>query len=210
VADLLGDGITEMAVGCFAGAVVVLDARTGEVLDRVRYGAESHEEHLNNPRIPSFIRAALGRTGEPINCLTPVELDGGPGAELVLGCSDGFLYAFDPGDGETMWRFDTRENVYEPCLLPDGGALLVWDVTGAYLVERATGVGRSVSQEVTDTSTVLSCELDGVAGAEFVHVALREPRVTAWRVVGPWGAAADAASERAMEPVGAPTREARE
>jgi outer membrane protein assembly factor BamB len=117
VADLLGDGIAELAVGCFAGAVVVMDARTGDVLDRFQFGVESHETHLTNEKIPRFIRDALSTTGEPVNCLTVVELDGGHGSELVLGCSDGFLYACDPGSGDVMWRFDTLETVYDPCVL---------------------------------------------------------------------------------------------
>ncbi len=117
VADLLGDGIAELAVGCFAGALVVMDARTGDVLDRFQFGVESHETHLTNEKIPRFIRNALSTTGEPVNCLTVVELDGGPGSELVLGCSDGFLYACDPGSGDVMWRFDTLETVYDPCVL---------------------------------------------------------------------------------------------
>ncbi len=117
VTDFFGDGIAELAVGCFAGAVVVMDARTGDVLDRLQFGVESHDTHLTNERIPRFIRDALSTTGEPVNCLTAVELDGSPGSELVLGCSDGFLYACDPGSGDVMWRFDTLENVYDPCLL---------------------------------------------------------------------------------------------
>jgi outer membrane protein assembly factor BamB len=117
VADLLGDGIAELAVGCFAGAVVVMDARTGDVLDRFQFGVESHETHLTNEKIPRFIRDVLSKTGEPVNCLTAVELDGGPGSELVLGCSDGFLYACDAGSGDVMWRFDTLKTVYDPCVL---------------------------------------------------------------------------------------------
>ena len=116
VADFFGDGTAELAVGCFAGAVVIMDARTGEVFDRFQFGVESHEMHLSNKKIPRFIRDALRVTGEPVNCLTAVELDGSAGCELVLGCSDGFLYACDPGSGDITWRFDTLESIYDPCL----------------------------------------------------------------------------------------------
>ncbi len=139
VADFLGDGIAELAVGCFAGAVVVMDARTGEVLDRLQFGVESHESHLTNPKIPRFIRDALRETGEPVNCLTPVELDGSPGSELVLGCSDGFVYACDPGSGDIMWKFGTRENVYDPCLLVGGAGEAARRPHGARDRRRAAG-----------------------------------------------------------------------
>jgi outer membrane protein assembly factor BamB len=155
VADIDGDGNAELAVGCFGGAVVIMHARTGEVFDRFQFGIESHERHLANEKIPRFIRDALSKTGEPVNCLTAVELDGSAGCELVLGCSDGFLYACDPGSGDTMWRFDTLETVYDPCVLVGaagdpsvdtvgGGTydLLAWDVGGVYLLDGRTGLAR--------------------------------------------------------------------
>lgn len=155
VADLLGDGIAELAVGCFAGAVVVMDARTGDVLDRFQFGVESHGAHLTNEKIPRFIRNALSTTGEPVNCLTVVELDGGPGSELVLGCSDGFLYACDPGSGDVMWRFDTLETVYDPCVLV-----------------RPTDVPstdeRSVDDELRDSGDGLTDEADALATCDLL------------------------------------------
>jgi len=209
VADLLGDGVAELAVGCFAGAVVVMDARTGDVLDRVQFGVESHETHLTNEKIPRFIRDALSATGEPVNCLTVVELDGGPGSELVLGCSDGFLYACDPGSGDAMWRFDTLKTVYDPCVLVratdersaadrprdpgddltnEGGTLatcdlLAWDVEGVYLLDGRTGLARAGFGGVLGAARVLPCDLDGAGAPEIVHVALETRRVTAWRCV---------------------------
>ncbi|MFH1689473.1 MAG: PQQ-binding-like beta-propeller repeat protein [Candidatus Eisenbacteria bacterium] len=201
LADFLGDGIAELAVGCFAGAVVVMNARTGEVLDRLQFGVESHESHLTNPKIPRFIRDALRETGEPVNCLTPVELDGGPGSELVLGCSDGFLYACDPGSGDVMWRFETRENVYDPCLLVGdmgeapaaaggnlsvaaaGGStfdLLIWDVEGVYLLDGETGSTRAGFDNVAGAAGLIACDLVGTPEPELVRVAPAGGRVSAW------------------------------
>lgn len=209
VADFLGDGIPELAVGCFAGAVVVMDARTGEVLDRLQFGVESHESHLTNSKIPRFIRDALRETGEPVNCLTPAELDGGPGSELVLGCSDGFLYAYDPGSGEAMWRFETRENVYDPCLLvgdmgeasrgadgeapagaeadpsvdAQGGAtfdLLLWDVEGVYLLDGKTGLARAGFDGVAGAAALMACDLVGTSEPELVRISPVGGTVSAW------------------------------
>lgn len=180
VADLLGDGVLELAVGCFAGDVVVMDAAAGEVLDRARYGVDSHEKHMGDSRVPGFIKALLGRVGEPVNCLTPVELDGGPGLELVLGCSDEHVYAFDPGRGATIWRVGTRETVYEPCLQLDEATILAWDTTGAYVIDRVTGSVLDRGFEFGATMSLLACEIDGSAGLEVVHVALDRSEVAAW------------------------------
>jgi hypothetical protein len=132
-----------------------MDARTGDVLDRFQFGVESHGAHLTNEKIPRFIRNALSTTGEPVNCLTVVELDGGPGSELVLGCSDGFLYACDPGSGDVMWRFDTLETVYDPCVLV-----------------RPTDVPstdeRSVDDELRDSGDGLTDEADALATCDLL------------------------------------------
>ena len=207
VADLLGDGINELAVGCFAGAVVVIDARTGEALDRFQFGVESHEPHLTNSKIPRFIRDALRDTGEPVNCLTAVELDGSPGSELVLGCSDGFVYACDAGSGDVMWRFDTRENVYDPCIrvadAPDSTAgagglpadpeasatcdLLFWDTEGVYLLDGETGAARAGFDDVSGAAGLIACDLDGAEGSELVRIALTGGTVSAWSFAAPPG-----------------------
>jgi outer membrane protein assembly factor BamB len=181
-----GDGATELAVGCYAGAVVVIDPAGGEVLDRVQFGVGSHESHLSNERIPRFIRNALSATGEPVNCLTPLELDGGPGCELVLGCSDGFLYAYDPGSGEVMWRFDTLGEVYDPCVrvTREGGStddVLAWDEEGAYLLDGRTGRLLGGFGDVGGAGGGLACNLIGTPTAEFVHIAPVGGAVTVWR-----------------------------
>ena len=189
VADFLGDGINELAVGCFAGAVVVMDARTGETLERMQFGVESHESHLENTKIPRFIREALRVTGEPVNCLTPVELDGSPGDELVLGCSDGFVYACDPGSGGVMWRFETLDSVYDPCLPvagavdPDGDAplaVLAWDEDGVYLLDGRTGEALPGLGDIAGAARMLACDLDGTPGPDLVRIAPLGGRVTAW------------------------------
>jgi outer membrane protein assembly factor BamB len=185
VADLDGDGIAELAVGCFAGAVVVMDALTGEVFDRFQFGVESHETHLSNEKIPRFIRDALSTTGEPVNCLTVVELDGSAGCELVLGCSDGFLYACDPGSGDVMWRFDTLKTVYDPCLLVGAVGegtydLLAWDFEGVYLLDGRTGLARAGFADVVGAAGLMACSLDGTTTPALVHIAAERPRVTAW------------------------------
>ena len=162
VADFFGDGITELAVGCFAGAVVVMDARTGDVLDRFQFGVESHGTHLTNEKIPRFIRNALSTTGEPVNCLTVVELDGGPGSELVLGCSDGFLYACDPGSGDVMWRFDTLETVYDPCVLVRATDVPSTDKRSVDAQPRDTGERLTDEADALATCDLLAWDVEGV------------------------------------------------
>ncbi len=162
VADFFGDGIAELAVGCFAGAVVVMDARTGDVLDRFQFGIESHETHLTNEKIPRFIRNALSTTGEPVNCLTVVELDGGPGSELVLGCSDGFLYACDPGSGDVMWRFDTLETVYDPCVLVRATDVSSTDKRSVDDEPRDPGDGLTAETDLLATYDLLAWDVEGL------------------------------------------------
>jgi outer membrane protein assembly factor BamB len=194
-ADLLGDGLVELAVGCFAGAVVVIDPAHGEVLDRAQFGVESHQSHLANEKIPRFIRNALRETGEPVNCLTPAELDGGPGNELVVGCSDGFLYAYDAGSGKVMWRFDTLGEVYDPCLRVVSGSradddanvatddLLAWDEESTYLLDGETGRQRSGLSGVGGAGGVLGCNVTGTPDAELIRIAPVGGSVTAWTLV---------------------------
>jgi outer membrane protein assembly factor BamB len=162
VADLLGDGIAELAVGCFAGAVVLMDARTGDVLDRIQFGVGSHETHLTNEKIPRFIRDALSTTGEPVNCLTVIELDGGPGSELVLGCSDGFLYACDPGSGDVMWRFDTLKTVYDPCVLVRATDVPSMDRRSVDGRSGDSGDGLTDGADALATCDLLAWDVEGV------------------------------------------------
>jgi outer membrane protein assembly factor BamB len=212
-ADFFGDGATELAVGCLAGAVAVIDPVRGDVLDRAQFGVESHEAHLTNEKIPRFIRNVLSETGEPVNCLTPAELDGDPGYELAVGCSDGFLYAYDPGSGEVMWRFDTLGEVYDPCLrvvgrsgrTGDAGAsgatddLLAWDEKGIYLLDGETGVPRQAFGDVGGAGGGLACDLTGTAAAEFIRLAPVGGAVTAWMFTAAGPAASAATGGQAPE-----------
>lgn len=123
IAEATGDGLPDVVVGCFAGAVVVVDGETGEELTRLQFGTESHEEHIKGRRLSGFLRDALARTGEPIGEMLAVDLDGIGGAELVFGCSDGFVYAVSPRNGGTLWRFRPERDVYDrPVIDPERDA----------------------------------------------------------------------------------------
>jgi len=137
-----GQGPADVAIGCFAGALVLLDGARGEELLRLQFGLDAHARHASDARIPGFVRDALARTGEPISELSPVDLDGQPGAELVFGSSDGSVYAVAPLTGETLWRFESESDVYDRCLaVPRAGAPLVvaWDVEATYVLDGASG-----------------------------------------------------------------------
>ncbi len=141
IADVTGDGITDVIVGCFAGAVVVLDGELGDEIARLQFGTEAHKAHLKRRRLSSFIREALASTGEPIGELLAVELDDVGGAELVFGCSDGFVYAVSPRNGERLWRFQPGSDVYDRPVVERGGAgrLVLWDEECLYVLDAATG-----------------------------------------------------------------------
>jgi hypothetical protein len=184
-ADLVPGGPMEIAVGCFAGALVVLDAQNGEEIARAHFGRASHDEHLANQLLPGFIRRALQATGEPVNCLTAVESEGGRGEELVLGCSDGFLYAWRPGSEEPDWRVDTEGDVYDPCVLiraddNETPHLIAWDTGGAYLVDAQGGESVPLFPDGGGASRVLAGDLDGDGGLELVRVAPPGGTVTAY------------------------------
>jgi len=142
VAEVTGDGIPDVVIGCFAGAVVVLDGELGEETTRLQFGTESHAEHMKGRRLSAFIREALASTGEPIGEILPVELDGKAGAELVFGCSDGYVYAVSPRTGAKLWRFHPGRDVYDrPVADPrDAGRLVLWDEERVYVLDAATGV----------------------------------------------------------------------
>lgn len=190
VAELYGGG-RDVSVGCFAGAVVTLDSATGEELGRFQFGQRAHDGLLRNRRLPRHLRDALARTGEPIGELSPVELDGSPGLELVFGCADGFLYALDPRSGRTLWELETRENVYEPCVALSRGEgspplLIAWDSERCYLVDGSTGSSSAPSLRDgavefawSGVTAVLPCDLEGDGLADLVCLVSRERRVVA-------------------------------
>jgi outer membrane protein assembly factor BamB len=190
VAGLYGDDL-DVAVGCFAGAVVTLEAATGEELGRFQFGERAHASFLRNRRLPRHLREAIARTGEPIGELSAVELDGSPGPELVFGCADGFLYALDPRSGKTLWELETLDSVYEPCLAlhaREGSSplLLVWDSQRCYLVDGATGRASApslqhgaVEFEWSGVTAVLPCDLEGDRLTDLVCFVSSEKRVVA-------------------------------
>ncbi len=192
VADLTGDGYNEVAVGCFAGALVVLDGETGDELVRMRFGNESHKEVLAKRRFPRFIRNAIARTGEPIGEMVPIEVDGSTGSELVFGCSDGLLYAAAPKWEKRVWELDTGGDVYDaPVLveLADAGSggdivpyLVAWHErrvgvlalgTGEEIVALPDGVGASdvlvydVNDDGRDDLIIVSASAQSVMAVEF-------------------------------------------
>jgi len=145
VADVTGDRLPDVVVGCFAGAVVVVDGELGEELTRLQFGNESHERHIRNRRLSTFIREALLSTGEPIAEILAVELDGVSGEELVFGCSDGHVYAVSPRSGRTLWRFAPARDVYDRPVVEPGAEtpvrrrLVVWNEERAHILDVATG-----------------------------------------------------------------------
>jgi outer membrane protein assembly factor BamB len=163
--DFTGDGKVEVAVACFAGSLLMLDSQTGEVMGRMQFGVESHRSFLRNRMLPRFVREALEKTGEPLFGLTPVELDGAPGSELVFGCSDGHLYAAAPPRGEVLWSHEVQENVYERSLRVDAGnggpaMLLAWDATDVHLVSGSDGSAIAGFAVGCGASHVLASDFD--------------------------------------------------
>jgi len=185
VADVTGDGIPDVAVGCFAGAVVVLDGELGDEIARLQFGTEAHEAHLRGRRLSSFIRDALASTGEPIGDMLAVELNGIGGAELVFGCSDGFVYAVSPRSGETLWRFRPGNDVYgRPVAEPgDARRLVVWDEECLYVLDAVTGAELATLPR----SSIAAAAVLGWSDAD-VTVAMADGlagRLEAWRVRAP-------------------------
>jgi outer membrane protein assembly factor BamB len=193
VADLLGDGAREVAVGCFAGAVVLLDGATGEMLARtVPFGAESHAAHVARNDVPCGMKEVLARTGEPVIAMADADLRDGPGRELVFGCSDGFLYAWNPRTGSELWRLDVDGKIVERCVpvgLPrygSGGgaasALVAYVKDRVFVVDGADGTVVDVLglPGAGGSGGVAVVDLDGDGRLEIVVASLREGRVGVW------------------------------
>jgi outer membrane protein assembly factor BamB len=193
VADLLPGGSLELAAGCFAGAVLVLDAETGAELSRGQFGRASHDRHIANTLIPAFIRRALGQTGEPVNCLTAVDVDGVQGEDLLLGCSDGHLYAWSPSREALIWTLDTDGNLYEPCVpvrerRSERPLVLAWDEKRAYAVRTGDGSALPLFGDRGAAGGLLVEDLDEDGKLELVRIESRSGRVSmmtteleAWR-----------------------------
>ncbi|MBM3308538.1 MAG: hypothetical protein FJY74_09455 [Candidatus Eisenbacteria bacterium] len=140
-ADLAARGANDVAVGCFAGALVVLDAAGGEQVARMQFGLDTHARYARDPRLPRFLRGIVAGSGEPITEILVTEIDGRPGADLVFGSCDGFVYAVAPRRAEILWRFDSISDVYGRCIaLPADEPLLVaWDAKATYVLRAADG-----------------------------------------------------------------------
>ncbi len=195
VADLLGDGVNEVAVGCFAGAVVVLDGATGEVLARsAPFGAESHAAHIARSDVPGSVKDVLARTGEPVIAMADVHLRDGPGRELVFGCSDGFLYAWNPRTETELWRLDVDGKIVEPCVpvgLPGDAAggedagtigLVVYERDRVLVIDGATGNAVDVPglPGAGGSGGVAVADLDGDGRVEIVVASLRKGLLSIW------------------------------
>jgi outer membrane protein assembly factor BamB len=182
--DLGGGAPSDVAIGCFAGGLVVLDGETGEGLVRMQFGLEAHEAHARDARLPRLVREALLSSGEPVLELQPVEIDGRPGDELVFGSSDGFLYAASPRRSATLWRFDTEGEVYDRCVPVPGAPtlLLAWDAKATYVLRAVDGaqVGRLPCEGGASAVAAGDLDADGVLDV----VALPRPggRALAWSI----------------------------
>jgi outer membrane protein assembly factor BamB len=187
LADLGGGAPEDVAVGCFAGAVVVLDAAGGGTITRMQFGLDAHGEHARDPRLPRFLREALLSTGEPISQLLPVEIDGRPGDELVFGSSDGFVYAASPRRDATLWRFDTDGEVYDRCVALAGGEALVlaWDVKATYVLRAADGTLAGRLPFRGGASAVVAGDLNADGVLDVVALPYPGGTVRAWSTGAP-------------------------
>jgi len=176
----LGGGFRGVAVGCFAGALVVCDAETGEIVGRTLHGSEAHERHIGRRRLPSFIARALRETGEPVSNICAL------GDTLVFGCSDGRLYAVRAADQSVLWSFDCEGTVYERCVpveasAPGVRAILAWDERRVYLLDAATGREvPSSGKPGSGASAILAGDFDGDGGQDVIVVGALGRTVTAW------------------------------
>jgi outer membrane protein assembly factor BamB len=190
--DLVPGSGAEVAVGCFGGALAVLDGEDGEILTSARFGVESHEGALSRRGLPRFIRDAIATLGEPIMDIVAANVDAHPGNELVFGCADGFVYAADPRTGARLWRFDAPGDVTDRPLPVDadgdGAAdVIVWDQKGIYLLDGRTGVVMPGLPAVLDIAGVLAGDVNGDARLDLVAVTYKSARIMAWSTGIPCG-----------------------
>lgn len=173
--DFLGGGLEQLAIGLWAGTLVVVDPVDGEILVRHQFGLNAHGRHARSRRLPRFLKAILLETGEPVNELLAVELDGVSGREIVFGCSDGFIYAVSPRSDRTLWSYDAKGQVIVrplPVDANDDGVpdALAWDEEGVYLVDGSTGDGLSGLPPGTELSNAVLADLDQDGTVELIEL----------------------------------------
>jgi outer membrane protein assembly factor BamB len=173
--DFLGGGVEQLAVGLWAGKLVVVDPPDGEILAEHLFGADAHTAHARNRRLPRFLKTLLLDTGEPVNELLAVELDGVSGREIVFGCSDGVVYAVSPRSGRVLWSFDAEGQVFDRPVAVDVSGdgvpdAVVWNEEGTYLIDGVTGRGLSGFPQGRDLSQAVLADLDGGGTVELIEL----------------------------------------
>lgn len=173
--DFLGGGFGQLALGCMAGALIILDAEDGAILGRRLFGADAHRSHARNRRLPRFVRALLVDTGEPVNGLLAVDLDDLPGRELVFGCSDGLVYAVSPRSDRVLWSFDAEGQVFDRPVPVDANGdgtadVLAWDDEAVYLIDGRNGGSLSGLPGGMRPSAAVIADLDRDGTVELIEL----------------------------------------
>jgi len=195
--DVDGSGESYLCVGCLAGRLVLVDPSNGEVVGSHRFGVRSESDMRRLSRLPRFMRRAIADSGEPVNRMAAVELDGSAGMELVFGCGDGRVYAYSPARGELIWSLDSGSTVYEPPIPADMNGdgtpdLIAWQYRDALFIDGGTGESMLRppalgGPELADPTAVMLEDLDGDGMLEGVLVEHAGLRVIAWRTSLPVG-----------------------